>query len=108
LIFTADCTSPFNSTDLVYFLEVSCSADFIYVFGDSKYTIPKQRVALILVSADILIVLILFSLISFQGWNEARICEEFEEAEVFSSRYTVEIRNMPQEGGDAKFKSEMW
>ena len=87
---------------------MSCSAEFIYVFGDSKYTIPKQRVALILVSADILIVLILFSLISFQGWSEARICEEFEEAEVSSSRYTVEIRNMPKEGGDAKFKSEMW
>jgi hypothetical protein len=107
-MFTADCTSSFTSADLVYFLEVSCSADFIYVFGNSKFTFPKKSVALILVSVDILIVLILFSLISFQGWNEARVCKEFEETELSSSRYTVEIRNMPQEGGDAKFKSEMW
>jgi hypothetical protein len=36
------------------------------------------------------------------------ICEEIEEFEMSASRYTVEIGNMPQEEGDAKFKSEMW
>ena len=94
-MFTADCTSPFSSTELVYFLEVSCSSDFIYLFGDSNYTISKHHVGVILVSVDILIVLTLFTLLSFQGWNESRVCEEIEEAEVSASRYTVEVRNMP-------------
>ena len=62
----------------------------------------------ILVSVDILIVLTLFTLLSFQGWNESLICEVIDEVEMSASRYTVEIRNMPQEGGDSKFKSEMW
>ena len=75
LMFTNDCTSPFWSTELVYFLEVSCSSDFIYVFGDTNFTLPKKSVGVILVSIDILIVLTLFSLLSFQGWNESLICE---------------------------------
>jgi hypothetical protein len=87
---------------------VSCSSDFIFVFGDTNFTLPKKSVGVILVSVDILIVLTLFLLFSFQGWNESLICEEIEEAEMYASRYTVEIRNIPQEGGDAKFKSEMW
>ena len=90
---------------------MSCSSDFIYVFGDSNYTFPKHHVGVILVSVDILIVLTLFSLLSFQGWNESRVCEEIEEAEVSPSRYTVEIRNIPQEGGQAgsaRYKSQMW
>jgi hypothetical protein len=87
---------------------VSCSSNFIYVFGDTNFTLPKKSVGVILVSVDILIVLILFSLLSFQGWNEGLICEEIDEVEISASRYTVEIRNIPQGGGDAKFKSEMW
>jgi hypothetical protein len=64
-MFTADCTSPYDKTELVYFLEVSCSSDFLYVFGDSNYTLKKHHVGVILVSVDILIVLTLFSLLSF-------------------------------------------
>jgi hypothetical protein len=30
------------------------------------------------------------------------MCEEIEEAEVSASRYTVEIKNMPQEGGQVR------
>lgn len=113
-MFTADCTSPFQSTELVYFLEASCSTDFIYVFGDSEFTLPKRSVGVILVSVDILIVLILLSLLSFQGWNERTVCEEIDQAGMSASRYSVEIRNMPppQDGGQArdaaKLKSEMW
>jgi hypothetical protein len=90
---------------------VSCSSDFIYVLGDTKFTLPKKSVGVILVSVDILIVLTLFSMLSFQGWNESRVCEEIEEAEVLASRYTVEIRNIPKEGEQvrsAKYKSQMW
>ena len=87
---------------------MSCSSDFIYVFGDTNFTLPKKSVGVILVSLDILIVLILLSLLSFQGWNERLICDDIDEVEMSASRYTVEIRNIPQEGGDAKFKSEMW
>ena len=87
---------------------MSCSSDFIYVFGDTNFTLPKKSVGIILVSMDILIVLTLFSLLSFQGWNENLICEEIDEVEMSASRYTVEIRNLPQEGGNAKFKSEIW
>jgi hypothetical protein len=110
-MFAADCTDYYNSTELVYFLEVSCSADLIYILGESKFTFSKKNVGVILVSADILIVLTLFCMLSFQGWNESRVCEEIEEAEVMASRYTVEIRNIPQEGGQvrsAKYKSQMW
>ena len=103
-MFTADCADYYNSTELVYFLEVSCSADLIYVLGDTKFTFSKKSVGVILVSADILIVLTLFCMLSFQGWNESRVCEEIEEAELLASRYTVEIRNIPQpqEGGQVR------
>lgn len=109
-MFTADCTSHYPPTDLVYFLEVTCSSDTISLFGNTKYTFTKQRIGLILVSADILIVLILLSMLWLQGWNEGRVCEEGEEAEVAAARYSVEIRNVPGDGGvrAARQKGEMW
>lgn len=65
---------------------------------------------LIIVSVDILTVLMLLFLLWFQGWNEEKICEDLDEAEVTASDFTVEIRDLPMEGQGvgAVFKSKMW
>ena len=54
--------------------------------------------------------LILLSMLWLQGWHEGRVCEEGEEAEVAAARYSVEIRNVPGDGGvrAARQKGEMW
>jgi len=97
-MFTSDCTSSYKSTDLVYFLEVGCSSDFIYLFGSTDYYFTKVKVGLSIVWLDILIVFLLLSFLWFQGWNESKICEEIDNAEVTASDFTVEIRGLPIEG----------
>ena len=62
---------------------------------------------LILVSVDMFSVLILLWLLWFQGWNENKICEEIDEAEVTASDFTVEIRGLPPGGGPI-YKDKMW
>ena len=94
-MFNTGCTSGYKNTDLVYFLEVTCSSDFIFVFGSSKLSFSKKNVGLILISFDMLLILMLIFLLWFQGWNEAKICEEIDEAEVTASDFTVEIRGLP-------------
>lgn len=94
-MFNSGCTSGYKSTDLVYFLEVSCSSDFIIIFGSSTLYFSKKNVGLILVAVDMLVILMLFFLLWFQGWNEAKICEEIDETEVSASDFTVEIRGLP-------------
>ena len=94
-MFNTGCTSGYKNADLVYFLEVTCSSDFIFVFGSSKLSFSKKNVGLILISFDMLLILLLIFLLWFQGWNEAKICEEIDEAEVTASDFTVEIRGLP-------------
>jgi len=107
VIFNSDCTSGYKNTDLVYFLEVGCSSDFIYVFGSTTLYFKKSNVGLILVSVDMLSILLLLWLLWFQGWNEDKICKEIDEAEVTASDFTVEIRSLPP-GGGPTYKNEMW
>jgi hypothetical protein len=94
-MFNSGCTSSYKTSDLVYFLEVGCSSDFIFVFGSSTLYFSKKSVGLILVSVDMLLILMLLFLLWFQGWNEAKICEEIDNAEVTASDFTVEIRGLP-------------
>jgi hypothetical protein len=111
-MFNTQCTSGYKNTDLVYFFEVGCSSDFIFVFGSTTLYFSKKHVGLILVSVDMLVILMLLFLLWFQGWSEEKICEEIDEAEVTASDFTVEIRGLPpqeeQTAGQAVFKCQMW
>jgi hypothetical protein len=65
----------------------------------------------IIIGADLLIVLSLFCMLQFQKWNQDKISQEIDDAEVTASDFTVEIRNLPKippELNILEFKSEMW
>jgi hypothetical protein len=109
-MFTSACTSSYKTTDLVYFLEVGCSSDYIYVFGSDTMYFSKLNVGLIIVSADIILVLLLVFLLWFEAWNEHKICDEIDDEEITASDFTVEIRDLPlgQQTNQAIFKCQMW
>jgi hypothetical protein len=66
-MFDSNCTSGYDPTHLVYFLEVGCSSDSIPILSS---TIPKESVGLVVVCLDIFSVLLLLSLLYFESWNE--------------------------------------
>lgn len=93
-MFNSECTNGYNSKDLVYFLEVSCSADYIYVFNSDTFYFEKKNVGIIVVSCDIAITLILAGALYYSKFMQDLICQEIDDKEVTASDFTVEIRGI--------------
>ena len=74
IMFNSTCTSAFAPQDVVYFMQVACSSNAIYVFNDKEYEFKKSSVGLIIVFNDIVILVSLFLLIAFHKWNQDVIC----------------------------------
>jgi len=62
-MFTTNCTAGLKPTDLVYFMEVSCSQDFIFFLNNKRFKITKTMIGYIIIGADLFIVVVLFCLL---------------------------------------------
>jgi predicted nucleic acid-binding Zn ribbon protein len=72
-MFTTNCTGGLKASDLVYFMEVSCSQEFIFFLNNKRFKISKTMIGYIIIGADLLIVVMLFFLLQFQKWNQDKI-----------------------------------
>ena len=68
-MFNTTCTSAFPPEQVVYYMQVACSSDSIYVLNNKEYEFDKSSVGLIIVFNDIVITAALFLLIAFHKWN---------------------------------------
>lgn len=84
-MFDQECTKGYKNSELVYFLEVGCTADFIYVFDKTEYKFQKSKIANILVSLDIFIVLFIVLSIWYSGWNDEKISQEINDKNIAPS-----------------------
>jgi predicted nucleic acid-binding Zn ribbon protein len=62
-MFTTNCTGGLKASDLVYFMEVSCSQEFIFFLNNKRFKISKTMIGYIIIGADLLIVVMLFCLL---------------------------------------------
>ena len=77
-MFNTTCTGAYKPEEVVYFMQVACSSQAIYVLNDKEYEFKKSSVGLIIIFNDIVIVVALFLLIAFHKWNQDVICEDLD------------------------------
>jgi hypothetical protein len=77
-MFSSNCTSAYKPAEVVYFMQVACSSQAIYIMNDKEYEFKKSSVGLIIIFNDIVIVVVLFLLIAFHKWNQDVICEDLD------------------------------
>jgi hypothetical protein len=108
-MFPKNCTSTYKPLDVVYFMQVACSNEVIYMFNNHELKFEKSKVGIIVVFTDIVIVCVLFLLIAFHKWNQDIICEDLDKDQITARDFAVEIRNLPPNNMNVnKFKAEMW
>jgi hypothetical protein len=108
-MFDSTCTSTVTPEQVVYFMQVACSSQDIYVFNDKEYEFKKSSVGMIIIFNDIIIVVVLFLLVAFHKWNQDVIAEELDKEQITARDFGVEIRNLPPNKMSAnQFRAEMW
>ena len=108
-MFNSSCTAIATPEQVVYFMQVACSSQDIYVFNNKEYQFKKSSVGLIIIFNDIIIVVVLFLLVAFHKWNQDVIAEELDKEQITARDFGLEIRNLPPNKMSAnQFRAEMW
>ena len=108
-IIPTNCTSGYNSTNLVYFLQATCKSDSVNVLNLNKYYLSKEVIALVVVLIDAGLGLLLYFFLGiYLRSMQHMTMHEINESVLTASDFTVEIRNLPNHDDVSQLKFDIW